>query len=369
MLRRLLATGTAVTVLVVILIITIALGRGKSEEKENEGKKEGAAPVPQSVEKTDSRPEAEGAFGQTDAGTDDGEKTDQDADESAAADQEETADTGRSGSYVPGYEMTEDTVQPGEEIVSSYAIFVDAENGTVLSERNGKTRMVPASMTKVLTLLVAVEHTDNLDDTYTVTEEVAGYCFQHDCSGAGFERDETVTVRDLLYGAILPSGADAALGLAMYVAGSQEAFVELMNQKLEELGIAESAHFTNCIGNYEENHYCTAYDMAVIMGAAVENEVCREVMSAHTYTTSRTEQHPEGILLSNWFLRRIEDKDTGGEVICGKTGYVNESGNCAVSYGVGENGGTYICVTANALNKWKCINDHAALYKEFGEIT
>ena len=144
--------------------------------------------------------------------------------------------------------------------------------------------------------------------------------------------------------------------------------MELMNKKLEELGLSETAHFTNCIGIYDENHYCTVYDMAVIMNAALNNETCREVMSARTYNTSLTEQHPEGILLSNWFLRRIEDKDTGGEVICGKTGYVNESGSCAVSYGTDKNGRGYICVTVNAAGKWKCIYDHVDLYKKFSEI-
>ena len=85
-----------------------------------------------------------------------------------------------------------------------------------------------------------------------------------------------------------------------------------MNQKLEELGLSDTAHFTNCVGLYDENHYCTLYDMAEILGAAIDNELCREVLSAHTYTTSATEQHPEGLLISNWFLRRIEDKDTHG---------------------------------------------------------
>src|SRR5699024_8410476 len=142
---------------------------------------------------------------------------------------------------------------------------------------------------------------------------------------------ETVTVRDLLYGTILPSGADAAAGLAFYVSGSLEGFVDLMNQKLEELGLSDTAHFTNCVGLYDENHYCTLYDMAEILGAAIDNELCREVLSAHTYTTSATEQHPEGLLISNWFLRRIEDKDTHGTVLCAKTGYVVQSGNCAAS--------------------------------------
>lgn len=265
------------------------------------------------------------------------------------------------------YTTTENTLHLGSEINSNNAIFIDMETGAILADKGAKERIAPASMTKVLTLLVAVENIDNLDDTFQITSDITDYSFVNGCSNAGFEKEEVVTIRDLLYGTNLPSGADAALGLATYVAGSQDAFVDLMNRKLEELGLSESAHFTNCIGIYDENHYCTVYDMAVIMNAAINNETCREVMSAHTYHTSVTTQHPEGILLSNWFLRRIEDKDTGGEIICGKTGYVNESGSCAVSYGTDEKGRSYICVTVNAQGKWKCIYDHVDLYKKFSE--
>lgn len=276
------------------------------------------------------------------------------------------ADNGGNSSYV--YTSTDNTLYPGDKINSSNAIFIDLETGNILADKGAKQRIVPASMTKVLTLLVAAENIDNLDDTFQITSDITDYSYVNGCSNAGFEKEEVVTVRDLLYGTNLPSGADAALGLAVYVSGSQEAFVELMNQKLDELGLSETAHFTNCIGIYDENHYCTVYDMAVIMNAALNNETCREVMSARTYNTSKTTQHPEGILLSNWFLRRIEDKDTGGEVICGKTGYVNEAGSCAVSYGTDHKGRSYICVTVNAQGKWKCIYDHVDLYKKFSEM-
>ena len=153
----------------------------------------------------------------------------------------------------------------------------------------------------------------------------------------------------------------------MYVSGSQEAFVELMNEKLSELGLAGSAHMTNCVGIYDEEHYCTVYDMAMILEAALDNPLCREVLSAHTYNTSATAQHPEGLLLSNWFLRRIEDKDTGGEVICAKTGFVVQSGNCAASFGKDAAENQYICVTAGATSTWRCIYDHVALYKQYAQ--
>ena len=216
----------------------------------------------------------------------------------------------------------------------------------------------------ILTVLVAAEQIDEsrLDDKVTITIEDTDYSYSNDCSNAGFELDEQVTVRDLFYGTILPSGAEAAVALAKYVAGSEEAFVALMNQKMEEMGLSQTAHFTNCVGLYDEAHHCSVYDMAMIMEAAMDNPFCREVLSAHTYTTSVTEQHPEGMILSNWFLRRIEDKDNGKLVLGAKTGYVVQSGNCAASYAQDVAGNAYVCVTGNATSSWRCIYDHVAVY-------
>lgn len=279
--------------------------------------------------------------------------------------QEESALSGGQTVYSAAATDSTDTFFKNSEIQSAYGIVVDPQTNTILAEQNAHTRVSPASMTKVLTVLVAAEHITDLDDTFTIPQEINDYVFTHDCSAAGFDPNEVVTVRDLFYGTILPSGADAALGLAYYVAGSQDAFVELMNEKLEELGLSSSAHFTNCIGLYDENHYCTMYDMAMIMEAALDNELCKEVMSVHIYTTSSTPQHPDGLEISNWFLRKIEDKDTHGEVVCGKTGYVAQSGNCAVSYGTDKDGNGIIIVTGNAPWGWRCIYDHVALYQEY----
>ncbi len=263
---------------------------------------------------------------------------------------------------------TEDThgVDP-EQVTSTYALLIDESTNEIVAEQNAHEIINPASMTKILTVLVAAEQVKDLDEKAAVTIEATDYAFSHDCSTAGFAADEQVPVRDLFYGTILPSGADAAVALAIHAAGSQEAFVELMNEKLDELGLSATAHFTNCVGLYDEAHHCTVYDMAMILKAAVENDFCREVLSAHTYTTAQTEAHPEGILLSNWFLRRIEDKDTGGEVLCAKTGFVNQSGNCAASYQVTDSGRPYICVTADAHSSWRCIYDHVAMYSLYAE--
>lgn len=272
------------------------------------------------------------------------------------------------GIFFDGYSAKIDADTPyiaSEDVISSYAILLDLDTGEVVAQKDARTVISPASMTKILTLLVAAEHITDLDDTFTMTLDLTDYAYVNDCSTAGFLENETVTIRDLMYGTILPSGGEAAAALAVYTAGSLDAFVDMMNDKLEELGLSGTAHFTNCVGLYDEDHHCSVYDMAMILKAAAENETCREVLSAHTYTTSATEQHPEGIILSNWFLRRIEDKDTHGEVLCAKTGFVNQSGNCGASYAISNSGGHYICVTGNAWSAWRCIYDHVAIYQEY----
>ena len=252
-----------------------------------------------------------------------------------------------------------------EDVESTYAIVVDIDQGQVLAAREAQTRISPASMTKILTVLVAAEHIDNLSDKVPITIDITDYAFANDCSTVGFSQDEVVNVRDLMYGTILPSGADAALALAKYVAGSHEAFVDLMNEKLKSMGLSATTHFTNCVGLYDDDHYSTVYDMAMILQAAVENDLCREVLNAHTFTTSGTEAHPNGITISNWFLRRIEDKPVPGEVMCAKTGFVVQSRNCAASYGISNSGKGIICVTADAHSSWRAIYDHVALYNAF----
>lgn len=272
---------------------------------------------------------------------------------------------------VYSFEPTAETVSIyNEEIISENAILVDESTGKIVASKKAKERISPASMTKVLTILVAAENLtkEQLDDTFVITREITDYGYVNDLSAVGFLDGEKVTIKDLFYGTILPSGADAAIGLATYVAGSQEAFVEMMNEKLKELGLADTSHYTNCVGLYDKEHYSTVYDMAVIMKAAVENEFCKKVLSEHNYTTASTTEHPEGINISNWFLRRIEDKDTGGEVLCAKTGYVMQSKNCAVSYGTFADGSPYICVTAGSSSSWRCIYDHVEIYNQYVSV-
>lgn len=300
--------------------------------------------------------EAEAVLETTDAGTADGT--------TAAS----TTVTALDGSIV----SPEDQVG-GDYVASYYGIVVNADNGEILAQKRMNERIVPASMTKVMTLLTAVEtlglteDSPELSDMVTLTTEDEEYAYINDSSAVCWMPGDTASVEDLMYGTILPSGADAAVALSEYVSGSQANFVKLMNQKAQELGIGETTHFTNCVGVFDQDHYSTVYDIAVIMKAALENDLCRKVLSGHVWTTSPTSVHPEGITVSNWFLRRIEDRETNGLVLCAKTGYVNQSGFCAVSYQEGDDGSHLIVCTAYSSGNWRCINDHVALYREYAK--
>lgn len=261
---------------------------------------------------------------------------------------------------------TERTQQiTSETVESTNAVLIRADSGDIVAEKEADEVINPASMTKILTVLTAADHIEDLNDTYTITRDVTDYSYTNEASIVGFDVDETVTVQDLLYGTILQSGADAAYALALYVSGSQDAFVELMNAKAQELGLSDTARFSNCVGLYDENNHCTVKDMAIILKNAEENELLSTVLGTRTYTTSKTLQHPDGIEISNWFLRRIEDKDIHGTILGAKTGYVAQAGSCAASYMQGNDGNLYICVSAHASSAWRCIYDQVEIYDTY----
>lgn len=271
-----------------------------------------------------------------------------------------------SGSYYA--KETDSTVEIGGEVVSEYAILINNDTKEVVGKRNANEKIVPASMTKVMTVLVAAKHlsADQLNEVVTMSHEAIDYSYAGGGSTSGFVEDEEVTVKDLFYGTILPSGGDAAAQLAMYTAGDIDTFVGMMNDEAAELGLTNT-HFTNPVGFHSSEHYSTPYDISIIMMAALDNELCREVLTTKVYNSSGTNINPDGITISNWFLRRIEDKDIGGEILGAKTGYVDESGSCAVSSMTSASGTEYICCTAKSSSSWRCIYDHVDIYKTYAK--
>lgn len=289
--------------------------------------------------------------------------------QSAAAAQTIAAATQQTTNYFQqpshGFLRTAMTLKP--EVNANFAILIDADAGLVVAEKNGSAKMYPASMTKVMTLLVACEHITDLNEKLEITQDIVDYVKKEGASNCGFKAGEQVTMLDLLYGLILPSGADAALALVRRIAGSEEQFVALMNQKAQQLGISATTHFTNCTGLYNDNHYSTAEDMAIIMRAASQNSVAATILTTRSYTTQANNKRTTGLSFSNLFLKRIDTQTTGGQVNFAKTGYVAKAGNCAVSYFTAASGRHYICVTGKTSGAWNVVTAHAALYSQYAK--
>ena len=278
---------------------------------------------------------------------------------------------GRSAEPVSGSEDTEffphyeTAMAIGNDIESDNVILASVSENRVVAERGSTERMYPASMTKIMTLLVASESIPDLNQTFTMTYEITDPLYTQNATVMGLLSGETVPVTDLFYGAILPSGADATAALAIIAAGSEENFVELMNEKAASLGLLDT-HFMNTSGLHHEEHYTTAYDMALILNAAMNNELCRTVLTTEFYRTASTPEHPDGLeLYSTMYQKKIRRDSIDGVVILGgKTGYTYEAGYCLASIAE-KNGRTYIAVTGGGDNKNSPKFDVEALYSEY----
>ncbi len=267
---------------------------------------------------------------------------------------------------VPVYaSRTEETVAL-DGIYSQNCIIIDVENWTIVAEKGGDEKIFPASMTKVMTALITAEYFKDLTEILTVPAEIIDPLYRANATVAGFSPNEKVTVEDVLYGIILPSGADATGTAAITIAGSEEEFAKLMNKKCEELGL-KNTHFANASGLHDDDHYTTPHDMAVIMRAALENELVRKVLGTYEYTTSKTEAHPDGITIYSTTFSRIHGQDEYDDKIdmfAGKTGYTGEAGQCLVTAAkVMENGKEYIQVCANSGDKWHTVLDTINNYR------
>lgn len=251
-----------------------------------------------------------------------------------------------------------------ESIDSEYAVLLDIENNRVVARKGATSKINPASLTKVMTILVAAENIEDFDDTFTMTYEIIAPLIKADATRAGFSEGEECKLIDLMYGAVLPSGADCTIALAEYISGSEEEFVKLMNKKASDLGL-KNTHFENTSGLYGDNHYSTPLDLAVIMKAAIQNDLCRKILSTYQYTTAASEQDPEGIdLESTMFSRMYGNEVEGVQILGGKTGYIYESGHCLVSFAQ-QDEKEYICVTINGKGRYKPIYDCFTIYESY----
>lgn len=260
------------------------------------------------------------------------------------------------------------------QIGSAHAIMIDLSSNTVLMAKEGDARIYPASMTKIMTLIVAYEHTENLEDTFTMTEDILGALWLENATVAGYSVGEQVRMDDLMYGLILPSGADCAVALAMKIAGSEEEFAKLMNEKVAELGL-KGSHFKNPTGLHDDEQYSTCHDIALILEYALQNDFMRKVLSTYEYVSHPTAEHPEGVTIHSTMQERLYgDEAPGIFIVGGKTGYTTEAKNCLASFAVSYEKGIeseesvyektpeYIFVTAEGDGKWVPVFDAINAY-------
>lgn len=230
-------------------------------------------------------------------------------------------------------------------LVSPYAILLGGESGSVLASKKGDEKIFPASMVKMMTVLTAIRSISDLDATTTMSADFYDELYAQDASRAGFEPGEEAKLRDLLYGALLPSGAECCMQLAIEAAGSEGAFVELMNQNALDMGLVQT-HFTNATGLHNEDQYSTPHEIGEILRTALKNKTFYQVFTTHSYTVQPTAVHPEGFTFwSSLFKNITDDSVNGGKLMGGKTGYTDEAGHCLASMAK-INGKEYILVTA-----------------------
>ena len=232
------------------------------------------------------------------------------------------------------------------ETLSPGVILMEESTGTILYEKNSDEAHYPASITKIMTTLLALEN-GNLSDMVTFSDDAI-----NNTEGSGIARDygEQMTLEQCLYGVMLESANECAYAVAEHVGGTVENFVDMMNAKAKELGCTNT-HFANPHGLQDENHYTTAHDMALIAQAAYQNETFRIIIGTKMYTIPPTNKHAEETVLRNHHdmlctYHNANRKYLYPYCVGGKTGYTATANSTLVTYAE-KDGMTLICVVMN----------------------
>ena len=273
-------------------------------------------------------------------------------------------------SNVLAVSLSENTAELEKNLGSEAVLIMESSTGKVIYEKNGYAKKYPASTTKILTAILAIEHC-NLDESATASEFAitsipSGY------STANIQIGETLSVKDLLNVLMIQSANEAAVILAEHVSGSVEAFSELMNQKAEEIG-CKNTHFVNANGVHSDNHYTTCYDLALIADYAMKNKTFRDIVKTTSYTLPATTAYPAEsrtfMNTNNLIIPDFRNKSDNYyyEYATGiKTGYTTPAKNCLVS-SAEKNGIQYICVVLGAGTPY--INGEVVSYRYTDSIS
>ncbi len=239
-------------------------------------------------------------------------------------------------------------------IQSESAILIDAKSGAVLYEQEGNKQMYPASITKIVTAILAIEY-GNLDELVTVSKRAR----EVDGTRVYLEEGEQVPLKKLIQGLMINSGNDAGVAIAEHISGSVEEFAEVMNDfATKKIGVKDT-HFENPHGLFGEQHYSTAYDFSLITQYAIKNEVFREIMGTAELPW-KGESWDTTIYNHHWMLREWPYEG----VLGGKNGFIDQSGHTLVTAAEREDL-TLIAVVLNATTKRMMYSDTEKLF-DFG---
>lgn len=252
--------------------------------------------------------------------------------------------------------VTADTPLTDESVTSQAAAVFDLADKTVVFAKNPFERLYPASTTKTMTALVALKAVASgavsLSDEVTVPQEAL--ITEPGASLCGIKPGDKLTLEELLYGLMLPSGNDAGVAIAMHVSDSVSGFADMMNEEALKIG-ATGTHFVNPHGLNDQNHYTTAYDLYLIFNEALKNPEFRKIISATEFKASYEDGagNPVNITWkgSNWYMTGERQMPNGLTFIGGKTGTTLAAGSCLVMGSSAPSGQEYISVILKAENR------------------
>lgn len=260
------------------------------------------------------------------------------------------------------YEVDTNKIQgwpQAADIASDTGILMDADTGTVLFDKGGDQQRYPASITKIMTLLVAVENS-SMDEQVTFTETGVRNVTA-DSSNINSKIGEVMTMQDCLHALIIQSANDAAAQIAEHVGGTEQNFIDMMNQRAAQIGCTNT-HFTNSSGLPDENHYSSAKDMALIFREGLKNEAFRSVIGDADYTIQPTNMTSDKRVFHTHHPMFAPESDIYYQgCIGGKTGFTNLAAHTLVT-AVEQNGTTYIAVVMHGAELSTCCLDSKALF-------
>ncbi|RHQ17463.1 D-alanyl-D-alanine carboxypeptidase [Lachnospiraceae bacterium AM48-27BH] len=244
--------------------------------------------------------------------------------------------------------VTDESQYSPSDTTSEAAGLFDITDGQVMYSKNAFERLYPASITKVMTALIAIKYGD-LTDTVTVTEDAV--ITEAGATLAGIHPGDQLTMEQLLYGLMLPSGNDAGAAIAVHMAGSIDAFAELMNREAQKLG-ATGTHFMNPHGLTNADHYTTAYDLYLIFNEALKQPEFRKVTGTTSYTADYTDGSGNPVSTTweggNWYMVGQRQTPDGLTVFSGKTGTTSAAGFCLIMASRDQKEKEYISVVLKA---------------------